>query len=503
MKYFTERKGRVAGRKAGKPRNTKKRRQKNIIRFPGGMHLNIGIVVFLFVAFYMAYNVYSYSTQVHIKSYEVVKGTIEVNTSYTGLIIRKESIISAEQSGKLDFYLKDHTKASNGTLLCSVDENGDVSERLNEAVSSSNVLTKENMGDILSSIRDYAKGYQNLSFYSTYNFKSDLSGQLMEAVNLSALGVISEYTEFARDNQTFHLYRAPEPGVVAYYTDGMENLSIEALTPQLFDQSSYEKRSLKTEGAVQAGQPLYKLITDEDWQIAVQLDQAMKNELQGGEVTQIRFKKDQTTAWANYTIEHRGGADYLILSLRNGMIRYADERYIDINILLDQQTGLKIPNSSIATKTFELVPNSYLTTDGEASSQTGLFVEHRQQNGTYSKAVFVPVTVYYMDKNIDENGVEDENSENWTAYISEAKIKRGDRVALVNSTDRYEIQSTAKLKGVYNINRGYAVFRQIEPIFSNDNYTIVKAQSSYGIMQYDHIALDGDSVTEGQIIMTG
>lgn len=482
---------------AGK--KTRKRRKK-IVRFPGGMHLNIGVVVFLFVAFYMAYNVYSYLTQVHVKSYEVVKGTIEVNTSYTGLILRKEQIVHAEQSGKLDFYLKDHTKASKGTLLCSVDENGNISERLNEAVDVNTVLTKEHMGGILGSIRNYAKGYNDLSFYSTYNFKSDLSGQLMEAVNLSALGVISEYTEFARDNQTFHLYRAPEPGVVAYYTDGMEYLSLDALSPELFDQSAHKKKSLKTEGAVESGEPLYKLITDENWQIAVQLDQAMKNELQGGEVTQIRFKEDQTTAWADYTIERRGGQDYLILSLRNGMIRYADERYIDINILLDQQTGLKIPNSSIATKTFELVPNSYLTSGSGTSSQTGLLVEHRQQNGAYTDAVFVPVTVYYVDTHADENGADDENRENWIAYISEPKIKRGDRIARVDSTDRYEIQNTAKLKGVYNINRGYAVFRQIEPIFSNDNYTIVKSQTAYGIMQYDHIALDGSAVEEGQII---
>ena len=65
------------------------------------------------------------------------------------------------------------------------------------------------------------------------------------------------------------------------------------------------------------------------------------------------------------------------------------------------------------------------------------------------------------------------------------------------------MQNTEKLKGVYNINRGYAVFRQIEPLFSNDNYTIIKSQTTYGITQYDHIALDGDAVEEGQLIMTG
>ncbi len=480
----------------------KKKRKRNIIRFPGGMHLNIGVIVFLFVAFYMAYNIYSYLTTVHIKGYEVEKGTIEVNTSYTGLILRSETIVNATQSGSLDYYLKEHTKAAKGTLLCSVDENGNVSEKLNEAIDSNAVLTKDSMRDIHSSIRDYANGYSDRAFYATYTFKSDLSGQLMEALNLEALNEISEYTEFAKDNQTFHLYRAEQPGVVAYYTDGMENLTVNDLTEELFDESAHEKTSRKTEGSVQSGQPLYKLITEEDWQIIVPLDAAMKNELQDKEVTRIRFKEDQTTAWANYTIERKKGRDYLILTLHNGMIRYANERYVDINILLDQQSGLKIPNSAITTKAFELVPNAYLTTGSGASSQTGLLVEHRKENGTFTEAEFLPVTTYYLDKNEDESGNENPDKETWMAYISEEKIKRGDRIVRTDSSERYEIRNTAKLRGVYNINRGYAVFRLVNELFSNDNYTIVEAGTTYGITQYDHIALEGDLITEGQMIST-
>lgn len=483
----------------GKKRKKNKKRKK-IVRFSSGIHLNIGIVVFLFIAFYMVYNIYSYLTAVHVKGYEVEKGTIEVNTSYTGLILRKETIVNASQSGSLDYYLKDNTKASKGTLLCSVDENGNVSERLNETVTTNAVLTKDNMSEIQSSIRDYASGYQDSLYYSTYNFKSDLSGRLMEALNLGALDAISEYTEFARDSQTFHLYHAEEPGIVAYYTDGLENVTVNDLTEEMFDQSSYQKVSLKTEGTVQSGQPVYKLITDEEWQIIVRIDPAMKNQLQDGEITQIRFKEDQTTAWANYTMERKNGQDYLILTLRSGMIRYAYERYIDINILLDQQTGLKIPNSSITTKSFELVPNAYLTAGSGTSNQTGLLVEHQKEDGTYTEAEFIPVSAYYVDKNKDENGDDDTNEENWTAYISDEKIKRGDRIARIDSTERYVITNTAKLKGVYNINRGYAVFRQIDVLFSNDNYTIVEAGTTYGIMQYDHIALDGDSVVDGQMI---
>ena len=470
-----------------KDRQIRKKRKK-IVRFPGGLHPNIGTVTFSFIAVYIAFNIYSYLTAVHISHYEVEQGTIEVNTSYTGLIIRKETVINASQSGRLDYYLKDNTKAGNGTLVCSIDENGNVSERLNEQTDSSAVLSEDNLSDIQNSIQDYLSTYQDGSFYSTYNFKSDLSGKLMEAMNLSALNAIADYTDYAKDNQTFHLYRAAEPGIVAYYTDGLENVTVDTIINDYFDQSKYPKSSLKTEGKVESGQPVYKLITDESWQIVVPIEESMKRELQDGEVVQIKFKEDNMTAWANYAMEQKNGQDYLILTLQNSMIRYAYERYIDINIMLDQQTGLKIPNSAITTKSFELVPKSYFTQGNGTSNQTGLLVERRKDDGNYTEAEFVNVTVYY----------EDEKEE--LSYISQSDIKPGDLIVMPGSTQRYEVEKTAKLKGVYNINKGYAVFRLIDEIYHNDNYTIVDPATKYGIMLYDHIALDGGAVIEGQMI---
>ncbi|MCI8918103.1 MAG: hypothetical protein HFH29_04920 [Eubacterium sp.] len=468
----------------------RKTKRRNIVRFHRGIQLNIGIIVFLFVAFYFAYSIYSYVTAVHISRYEVEQGTIEVNTSYTGLILRSETVVNAGQSGNLDYFLRDNTKAAHGTLICSVDENGNVSQRLNEAVNTDAALTKENLGDIQSLIREYAKGYKDNDYYSTYNFKTDLSGRLMEALNLGALNTISDYTEFAKDNRTFHLYRAAEPGIVSYYTDGFENVTIDAVTEEMFDQAAYKKISMKTKGTIESGQPLYKLVTDEDWQIIVPIDHAMKNALADGEVVQIRFKEDRTTAWADYVIERKDGHDYLILSLHTAMIRYAYERFIDINIMLDQQTGLKIPNSSITTKTFEIIPDAYFTQGNGSSNETGLLVEHKQEDGTYTDAEFIPVTIYYKDE------------EKKVSYISQDNIQRGDQIVMTGSTERFEVKETARLRGVYNINKGYAVFKQIDELFSNNNYTIVRAGTQYGIMLYDHIALEGDAVTEGQMAVS-
>ena len=56
------------------------------------------------------------------------------------------------------------------------------------------------------------------------------------------------------------------------------------------------------------------------------------------------------------------------------------------------------------------------------------------------------------------------------------------------------------LQGVYNVNKGYAVFKQIDILYQNEEYTIVKAGTDFGISIYDHIALEGDAVSEDDLI---
>ena len=58
-----------------------------------------------------------------------------------------------------------------------------------------------------------------------------------------------------------------------------------------------------------------------------------------------------------------------------------------------------------------------------------------------------------------------------------------------------------KLTGVYNINKGYAVFKQINILTKNEDYAIIETKTTYGISLYDHIALDGSKVKENQLVI--
>ena len=62
------------------------------------------------------------------------------------------------------------------------------------------------------------------------------------------------------------------------------------------------------------------------------------------------------------------------------------------------------------------------------------------------------------------------------------------------------MNSKEKLLGVYNINKGYTVFKTIDILNSNKEYYIVDKGTKYGLNVYDHILLNPDGFKEGDFI---
>ena len=91
---------------------------------------------------------------------------------------------------------------------------------------------------------------------------------------------------------------------------------------------------------------------------------------------------------------------------------------------------------------------------------------------------------------------------NTNYYIDDELVTAGDVIAKTDSSQTYTIgDDVDKLTGVYNINKGYAVFKQINILTKNENYAIIETKTTYGISLYDHIALDGSKVKENQLVV--
>ena len=208
------------------------------------------------------------------------------------------------------------------------------------------------------------------------------------------------------------------------------------------------------------------------------------NEYADRETMKIKFKKDGVTANAGFSIIRINSKPYAKLDMTNSCIRYATDRFIDIELMVNSIDGLKIPVSSVVEKDFYTIPVDYATQGGD-SNRLGFLLEIYDEDGK-SSTQFVEPTIYYST---DED-----------YYVETHEFEVGSYIVKTDSTDRYPIGKTAKLTGVYNINKGYAVFKQINILYQNEEYDIVEEGTTYGISVYDHIVLDGKSVKEDDII---
>ena len=458
---------------------------KKVVKYRKPFNINIGVIIFIIIFIYLVFNVFSYMTTTHISVYEVQQGTMAENNVYKGLILREEQVYYSNYTGAVNFYVKEASRVSANNLVYSIDENGDISQKIQEASQDVSVLESGDLSEIEESIYDFQSSYDAQSYYNVYAFKENIDSALNEALNLKALNSLSDYTTSAQASNTFHLISSDRPGIVVYYSDGYEGVTTETFTADMFNESSYTRTSSQNSLSVDSGSPVYKLITSEYWNIVLPIPQNVADELADDDTLQLRFVKDDKKAYATYTIQQRDGQNYLILTLRNSMIRYAKDRYIEVELLLTEETGLKIPNSAITEKEFYTVPIEYFMKGGD-SSEDGLLVQREDKDGK-TITEFVAPTIYY------------ETDEYY--YIDSEDVSADDIILKPDSTSTYKVGSnTAVLKGVYNINKGYAVFKQIDILYQNEEYAIVETGTTYGIALYDHIALDGSKIQENELI---
>ena len=81
-------------------------------------------------------------------------------------------------------------------------------------------------------------------------------------------------------------------------------------------------------------------------------------------------------------------------------------------------------------------------------------------------------------------------------YVSQDNLSVGDTIQMPDSSEQYSLKDTAKR----NMDKGYAIFKQIEVISDNEEYSVVQSGTKFGISLYDHIALNGSEVQEGDFL---
>ncbi|MEF9917256.1 MAG: HlyD family efflux transporter periplasmic adaptor subunit [Lachnospiraceae bacterium] len=461
------------------------KKSNKILKYRKRWNMNIGIVVFGIVFLYLLITIFLFLTEKHVSVYEVRNGTILRDNAYTGLVLREESVISSEGDGYITYYTPESEKVAVGTNIYTLTPEKSPNVSVKQGEEQPLTLSKEEQRSLQLKIQKFNRNFDEQNFSTTYQIQSEVDN-VYETV--SSHNKINQLNQLISNGDTtqFQMSPAPDDGIIAYYTDGYEGLKFENLTAASFDKSNYAKQEFTNNQKVTSGMPVYKLITNEEWSIVVPLSKKTANELKDQTVIKVNIIKDNELLWANLKIQKIANKYYGILSFDNSMIRYDTDRFLDVELIMENESGLKIPKSAKVKKEFYLVPESYITKGGNGSG-AGVLLQQKskRKDGTTE---FVPVEIY----NKTEKGM---------CYLDTRLFHTGDVLVMPESSEVLTLgDNKKKLEGVYNINKGYTIFKIITILSESDEYYIVKAGNNYGLSNYDHIVLDGNTVKEDDVI---
>ncbi len=464
----------------------KKKTTSKIKKYRKPLNLNIGMIIFSVIFLYVVVCVIIYFQTSHIVRYEVQEGSLSTNNLYRGVVLRDETVIRTSSTGYVNYCAREGERVAKNDLVYVVDETGRLSQELEALSQGENTLSKKSLAEFRSEIVAFTHDFDSSNYNAVYDFKYSLKNTVLKLANENMLKSIDSLS--ASGINAINYSYAPKTGLVAYWTDGYENLQPQDVTMEIFEneKKDYKKKQNISNTLLEAGDPVYKLSTDENWSIVIPIDTERGAKLQEEGYIKVRFLKNQYESWGQAKLLVNGdGKSYLQLSFTNSMITFLSDRFLDVELIVEDETGLKIPLSSIVQKEFFLIPEEFVIPGGNNGGDS-IVRQCYLENGTISSEI-VEIEVYNFDNETKEY------------YLDSSMLNPGDILYKLDSQETYTVSRRATLVGVYNMNKGYADFKQINILYQNDEYAIVKPNTKYGLSVYDYIVLNAESVRDNQL----
>ena len=444
------------------------------------------MIIFGVIFIYVVVCVIMYFQTSRIVRYEVKEGSLATNNIYRGVIIRDETVIYNQAAGYIDYCAREGERVATNALVYIVDETGKLSQELEELGMGENTLSNRELSEFRSEIIDFVHGFDSSYYSNTYDIKYSLKNTVLKLANTNMLQSIGAVDT---NGNTVNYAYAPMTGIVSYWVDGYESLQPQDVTAAVFEgeTKTYEKKQMLSNTLMALEDPVYKLSTSENWSLVIPIEAVRGAKLQEEGFVKVKFLKNQYESWGEVKLlSNADGNTYLQLSFTNSMITFVGDRFLDVELILEDEKGLKIPNSAIVQKEFFLIPEAFVAPGGNNGGDSVLRQSYLENGDISSESL--EIEVYNFD------------SESKEYYVDSSILNAGDILYKQDGQETYTVSKRATLIGVYNMNKGYADFKQINILYQNDEYAIVKSNTKYGLNVYDYIVLNADTVSDDQFI---
>lgn len=449
--------------------------------------INLGTVVFLVIIIYLTAYVIRYLGKEKLAIYEVSESNMSENISGTGMILREETLITTEEKGYVNYYVKDGSRVKKDGIVYTLDTTGKLQSYLNELLEEKNTVSDEEKQQVYEDLQAFSDSFSDDNFSEVYEAKSEINHDLMSYTD-TILADNKDQLEEKFGSGSYVEVRAGESGLVSFFSDGMEDITDSTFTKEDFANGS-KMKDLRSRKKLSAGSPVYRMVTGQNWTLVIPVNKDDYNRMKNLEkkeihTVQVTFRADNFVTNADFECQKKEGSCYVMLEFDNYVQRYMNQRYLSVRLQLSETSGLQIPASSLVQKDVYKIPAEYMTKGSNSSSDNQVNVLSENKNG---EEILTQVTV-------TKYRTEGEN-----VLIASDKLKAGDRISNVEKAKTYTLKETSVLQGVYVVNRGYAEFKPVTILERTEDYCIISADDS-DVELYDRVILNSETIKEDQVI---
>ena len=441
----------------------------------------VATIIFIVIIVYIVCFLILFFAKRDVRIYEVTHGDLSQALSASGLMIKEEKVYRAPSDGYITFFNVSGVKVKVDDSVYALDKTGRLQEILASHSEEKADFNDTDVKQISTMLKNYETDYDYAGFAGIYDI-----GNALDTVKSNQSAAWLEANKDSISNETgtqeaVEVIHTDSAGYLSYSTDGYEAVKEEELGEKLFERQSYEKRIVAGEGAsIKAGDPAFKLITDELYYIYVPLTQEQIRDfsLEDHKTVYVNLKKVNASVKGNFEIIKKDNMTLGKITVNKYVYSYIGDRFADVEVSVSENAGLKIPNSAIVKRDMYVIPEEYLTRGGDTNDR-GFNV----QSGDLF--VFTPVSVAFI-----RDGM---------CYVKTDNLNEGSVLIRPESTDTYVVSKTEKVDGAYCVNTGYTVFQPVSIISRNDEYALIN-ESNTGISVYDRIILDAERFRENEIV---
>ncbi|MCQ2978516.1 MAG: hypothetical protein MJ245_01825 [Clostridia bacterium] len=440
-------------------------------------------------------------------------GTLEQTITGKAKIIRDETVVYATRDGDVEYYYHEGDKIKNGSTLCKIYEKNsskelqDEIDELDQAiVKAQNKNLSSALKEELQNVDDYIYGlideylvYSNTDYqFDVYDLKSELESKFsikrnlyLQNSNQSSSSYINERELLSEtlDYNAAYLY-APKGGIISYCVDGYESNytpeNISELKGKYLQAGNIKLISGNKKNEVKSEDPVCKIVDNTAWYITATLSQEDTKNWTINDVKTLRVKNvsEGTIVGTIVNVLEYNNSNIITFKITEQMSKYMSFRDIEIEVIENEVSGIKIRNTSLEKKECIKLPagcvvnknNNYYVIKSEGGMK-------KQQQ----------INIAYIDNS------------NYYVLAEDGTIKKGEYVIVTDKATALDgtetttertlmVGENVTVSGVYKVAGSIYKYVVVNVLASNDTYSIVEDSESSELILFDKVVVDYQTI---------